>query len=312
MWMSKLRESSAAPSVASSPIVDKRQSAGNRTGKHAPSYHLSNGRDRDDEDRLADGSIWMEGPDHSIQGTTAALSYFSKSTRQSLDSTHNGRSSNSSSNSNSNLGFSHSQDHSFPFGTGQPRIEATAPRLLTSELIDRRQLIREEKRKAAEEAERQRLLAEKSRKALLKEKALRSNSGPLPGRRGELPNSITPLPDNNNHHQSFRGNNTNAQNGGGDMDHSRFSYHKRVIEKYNLRPEIGGVNLAEIAGTAYAEYSSKHLSRRGNYVVSPFQDDNRGSSNYRPRNELDIYRDLEREFKEYDDSNLNSFKFIQR
>jgi len=147
-------------------------------------------------------------------------------------------------------------------------------------------------------------------KALLKERALRSGGG----RTSTGYPGISPIQPNTNSSHMYTRYSTNDNNHSDNNSISststssnRNSYHKKIVERYNL---------GQITSAAFAEYSAKHLQPQRSiyqpqqpiyYNVSP-------QPKYDNSTEIarmgGLYRDLEREFQEYDDRNTNSFKFI--
>jgi hypothetical protein len=181
-------------------------------------------------------------------------------------------------------------------------------KLLVDDLIDRRNLIREERRKMEAEAEAERVKAEKMRKAWLKDRALR-NTHTKP-QLHYLTEGISPIVSNlggaslqDHSRHSSSGSVSNNSN----TNQQRFAYHKKLIDKY--KNTTGSVDLEHMAASAYTEYSIKHLNKKSDYIYSstPLLRTNTAGPLA-----ADVYRDLEREFEEYDDGNINTFRFIDR
>jgi hypothetical protein len=112
--------------------------------------------------------------------------------------------------------------------------KAESPKLVTDELLSRRQSVREEKKKKMEELENQKQLDLKYRKEILKQKALGQYRYDDDGK------------------TSIGSSNSNSSS-------SRYKYHEKLINKYNKSPSIGKLDLRQVTQKAYAEYSVKHL-----------------------------------------------------
>jgi len=81
---------------------------------------------------------------------------------------------------------------------------------------------------------------------------------------------------------------------------NRYSYHKKLADKYNLD---------QITSTAFAEQSVKHHQQNNYQSQQPIY--GVSQPNYDEIARMGgLFRDLEREFQEYDDRNTSSFKFI--
>lgn len=271
----------AISSVAPTTVAWMNDLRGPSTSPHTPSstrMKKENRRSTRNFNDITESAL----PDDNAS-TRNAINYFAKASRREMNTYSSSNSAYTDNNNNNNS--------SRPSGK----------KLLVDDLIDRRNLIREERKKLEADAEAERIKAEKLRKALLKDRALR-NTHTKPQLQ-YLTEGISPIMSN---FGAATDHSRNSSVSNSSNNHQRFAYHKKMIDKY--KNVTGSVDLERMAASAYTEYSHKHLNKKNDYIYSATP-----TIRNRPGpTAADVYRDLEREFEEYDDENINTFKFIDR
>ena len=152
--------------------------------------------------------------------------------------------------------------------------KSIAPKLATDQLLHRRELIRNEKRKQLKEMEIQKEFKLKYNKEILKQKALGTYNKHDDDGSTSYASSLS---------------NTSS---------SRYRYHEKLINKYNGHVNIGKIDLRKETQQAFAEYSVKHLNGKNNYFLNSTLSNNKQG---RDHFEDDIlFRNLNDSYEDYD------------